>query len=144
MSEEFFDLLYQDDDFCTALGRVMLISSKLESIIKDLLLKHNGSEENQRATFGLLIQKLKSNNLISRNAEWHFADLLAQRNYLTHNLYDLLIGNIEETLLVGKDLVPMDVLVYTEKAEQTANNLFHFTEIMKNKLEETELNLPLI
>jgi hypothetical protein len=53
-----------------------------------------------------------------------------QRNYLAHNLFDLLIGLIEETLLPRDELLDSDVHTYTEKAWLLEENLNGLADIV--------------
>jgi len=62
--KEFYELLYQSDEFTSELGKVTLASSKLEAEII-LLLKRKGITDNyEKATLGKLIAIVKKDNLV--------------------------------------------------------------------------------
>lgn len=59
-----------------------------------------------------------------------------QRNYLIHNLYGSFVDEIEKSLLPVDDLVEMDVEVYTEKTQQTAEDFNIYASIVLSAIKK--------
>jgi len=126
MKPEFFSILFHNQNFCAALGRVVLAAGRLESLLREYLELNGVMVKEWEATLGKLTLLLKDNNLITRNGEMHFNDMKSQRNYLTHKLFDLFAERIEETVLPRTDLLNSDTEYFTERADILANDLDHF------------------
>ncbi|HLA86771.1 MAG TPA: hypothetical protein VJL10_01995, partial [Anaerolineales bacterium] len=56
-----------------------------------------------------------------------------QRNYLTHNIYALFSGLVEETILPRSELLDSDVWSYTERAWELKENLNGIADIIAEK-----------
>jgi len=129
-TEHFFDLLYNDVEFCNGMGKVMLSASKLETSLRKFL-KTKHIKFNPKATLGNLVTILIENNLLSENGQIHFKNLALQRNYLAHNLYALFTKEIEETIIIGIDeLTAEDTDVFIYRAYQLAEDFLFFSEIV--------------
>lgn len=142
MKREFYKLLYQKDEFCCVLGKVMLSASKLETLLRKYLRIVGEDVPEKSATLGNLIKHLRKNDLLTNNGEIHFGQINLQRNYLIHNLFGSFIDEIEQALLPVENLVPMDVEIYAEKASETAENFELYSELVSKaikKLEERNL-----
>jgi len=133
---EFYDLLERNEDFCCALGKAMLTASKLEILLKQYLKIHGKVVSEKRATLGNLIKILKENGHLTKNGEIHFGQAGLQRNYLIHNLYGSFVDEIERKFLPVGDLVEMDVEIYTEKVQQTAESFDVYAKIVQGALEK--------
>jgi hypothetical protein len=108
----------------------MLAAAMLETNLRLHLRARSVPKVRGNATLGNLVSLLKTNQLLSRNGEMHFDDLAAKRNYLAHSLYDLFANVIEETILPRTQLVEQDVVLFTDKAEQLAEDFFHFSTLV--------------
>ena len=139
--DKFFDLLAKDVKFCDGLGKAMLFASQLETNLRAYLKKQGIKGIRKKSTLGELVKHLKKNDLLSLNGTIHFDQLVMQRNCLTHNLYGLFSGETEETLLPGKNLVEMDLDIFSERAQKLSGNFLTFTNIVK---EATEKNKKLL
>ena len=127
--EQFFDLLYNEVEFCDGVGKVVLSASKLETNLRKYLrAKHIISRS--KSTLGNLATKLIENNFLSKNGQVHFEDLALKRNYLAHSLYDLFSKEIEKTILERDELTAMDTDIFIYRAHQLADNFLHFAEIV--------------
>ncbi len=140
MKLEFYDLLESNEEFCCALGKVMLLASKLEVLLKKYLRLNGKDISEKRATLGNLIKILQENGHLTRNGEIHFGLASLQRNYLIHNLYGSFVDEIEQALLPIDDLVEMDVDVYTEKAHQTVDNFGAYIRLVQRAIEKHHKN----
>jgi len=131
-AEKFFNLLYKDKDFCSGLGMVMLSAGMLETNLRHYMKtrKINGIRNN--STLGRMVVILKEQNILSRNGVTHFDDLVLKRNYLAHSLYDLFSKEIKESILPRSELVEMDVEIFSERVNTTAEDFLHFSNIVKN------------
>ena len=118
----FFALLYSDPGFCQQLGRAVLAAGRLETELKKLLAAHSTTHGTKRATLGTLLRLTKEKDLLSK-MQSILEMVKTQRNYLTHDVYALLSGWIEETILEGSNLLDSDVHTYTERALLLADNL---------------------
>jgi len=134
MNLEFFDLLYADTDFCEAMGRATLAAGHLESTLYALLAERGVTIPRKGASFGRIIGTLQKHKLISENAFTSLKDVKEQRNYLTHCLFDLFSGRIAETMVPGSDLVPLDVVGFTEMARQLEENMRGLSMIVERRL----------
>ena len=131
--KEFYDLLYQTDEFTSELGKVTLASSKLEAEII-LFLKRKGIKDKyEKSTLGKLIDILKKNNLVDDNLIIALKQTSIQRNYLTHNIYSLFIDLLDETILEKNNLLDSDVHTYIERAWQLKENLIALSEIIQEE-----------
>lgn len=139
MKSEFYDLLSNDQEFCFTLGKVILVASKLEILLKKYL-RINGSDvPEKKATLGNLIGLLKKNGHLTRNGKIHFNQANLQRNYLIHNLYASFVDEIEKKLLPVDDLIPLDVEIYTEKILETLEAFEAYIEMIEKAISEHEL-----
>jgi hypothetical protein len=128
--ENFFNLLYQDSEFCQAVGRVMLAASRLETNVRRYLRDKGIGGVGPKTTFGQLVAKMKENRLLTSNGETHFEDLALKRNYLAHSLYDLFTKEIEETILEREELTAGDTDIFVYRAENLAKDFNHFADIV--------------
>lgn len=131
-SEAFYELLYKDEEFCSAIGKVMLSAGRLETNLRSYLRDKAVKGVADRSTLGSLVRVLNDNNLLSRNGQMHFNDLVTKRNYLAHSLYDLFSNVIEQTILPNSDLTESDVEHFTERAEGLAQDFTHFSNLVLN------------
>ena len=136
-STEFFELLYNDVQFCDGLGKVMLAAGKLERTLRSYLSSKGIEPKSKRATLGILVRLLKESGLLSRNGEMHFDDLLLKRNYLAHSLYDLFSGNIEQSILPRENLEESDVDIFADRAHGFAGDLQHFISLVGTRVDLT-------
>lgn len=127
----FFNLLYNEPQFCAGVGRVMLAAGMLETNLCNYL-RSKGARVRDQATLGRMVDLLKANSLLTRNGEMHFDDLKRKRNYLAHSLYDLFAGVIDETLLARSELVAEDVGLFVERAEILAEEFVFFSKIVES------------
>jgi len=126
----FYALLCADDEFCAELGRAVLAAGRLETAIKQYITDNAHRPDLTRATLGRLIAVGKNCKLPSKMLP-ALEMLRDQRNYLTHSVHALLSGLIEETILEGSNLIDSDVHTYTERAQQLAEDLNGFAEILQ-------------
>ena len=131
-SEAFYELLYKDEAFCGAIGKVMLSAGRLETNLRAYLRDKGIMGVADRSTLGSLVRVLNDNNLLSRNGQIHFKDLVTKRNYLAHSLYDLFSNVIEQTILPNSDLTESDVESFTERAEDLSQDFTHFSNLVLN------------
>jgi hypothetical protein len=143
---DFFNLLYNDSEFCQQLGRAMLAAGRLETELK-LYLAANSIKYGKHATLGNLLDLLKKQGLMGK-AQPPLESLRDQRNYLTHNLHALFSGLIEETVLERSDLLDSDVGTFTERAWQLTENLDGLANIvakenatLNNALQSADLHI---
>lgn len=136
MNLEFFERLYADPDFCESMGRMTLASGRFESTLRTYLSLRGVAAPPERAGFGVLVAELARHGFISGNGVVMLRDVKRQRNYLTHSLFDLFSERIPETVLPRRDLVPLDVTVFTEKADVLEENLIALSQIAERKIAE--------
>jgi hypothetical protein len=130
---EFFNLLFESDDFNTELGKVALAAGRLEAEIV-LYFIRNGIKENvNRLTLGQLVKIGEKSNLLDRNLITALEEISRQRNYLTHNIYALFIELIDETVLERSNLLDTDVLTYIERAWQLRINLIDLADLISKQ-----------
>jgi hypothetical protein len=131
---EFYSLLFKSDEFCAEMGRIVLASSRLEAELVRLLLERNIPEKVEGLPLGALVKAARKHRLLEPDVLSVLDDLCWQRNYLTHNIYALFIGLIEETRLERSNLVDSDVHTYTERAWQVRQDLVAVAEIVAANL----------
>ena len=119
---KFFELLYSEHDFCRELERAILAAGRLETEIKLYLVATTVADDTKRLTLGQLLSVAKKNEVL-KDMQRVFKTRRNQRNYLAHNIYPLVSGFVEETLLPRTNLLDTDVDVFTERASQLAHNL---------------------
>jgi hypothetical protein len=129
-ARKFFDLLYNDTEFCGGLGKVMLTAGMLETNLRRYMMARKIKGVGARTTLGRMVDLLKEHRLLTHNGEMHFGDLALKRNYLAHSLYDLFSEEIEETILPRTKLVEMDVEMFSEKVNSLAQDFLHFSRIV--------------
>lgn len=130
---EFFNLLFESEEFSAELGRVALAAGRLEAEMI-LFLSRNGIKEyNSRSTLGQLIKIGKKHNLIDKNLAIALEETCKQRNYITHNIYALFSELIEETMLERSNLLDSDVHSYIDRAWQLRDNLTGLANIIRDK-----------
>jgi hypothetical protein len=150
MEFDFFTILYMDKDFCISMGKMTLAAGRFESDLKEYLRIFSVNIPEEKATLGMLISQLRKNGLLSRNGEMVLKDIKKQRNYLTHNLYNLFSERIDETILTISELIPEDVSNFTEHVYELEYNLNSLSKIIEskiNKIRKRELKIedhPLI
>ncbi len=127
--DEFFELIIKDEEFCAMLGRAVLAAGRLESSLKLFLNNNSPTEIKTKATLGQLISYAKDKALLNKMIP-ALEMIKIQRNYLTHNIYELLMGKIKETLLEGTDLLDSDVHTYIERAWILRENINALADIL--------------
>lgn len=132
--QEFFDLLNKSDEFCAELGRVVLAAGKLEGILIQVIERENQTINLKNATLGRLISYAETYPEL-KDLVPHLKSVKIQRNYLTHNIYQLLSDRIEETVLERQGLLDSDVHTYFERAWELKNNLNALAELVINETE---------
>ena len=83
------------------------------------------------ATLGALVKQMKDCQLLTRNGEMHFDDLVIKRNYLAHSVYDLFHFEVAETLLPRSELVEEDIELFCERAKILAEDFNHFQDLVE-------------
>lgn len=136
--EQFFRILYKDANFCEGMGKVMLSASLLETNIRKYLKVKDVKGVRPKSTLGNLVQKLRENDLLSKNGQIHFDDLTLKRNYLAHSLYDLFTKEINETILERDELTAMDTDIFVRRAHQLAEDFLYFANIVSEANTNTE------
>lgn len=136
MSKGFFQMLETDREFLVEAGRMMLYAGELESELRRLLRCHGHDMPVKRATLEKLLKELSKNQLISKNTEMVISEIKDQRNYFFHNIFNLMSGELEETLLASKGLVELDVLYYIDKARDTAENIKGICEVVRRHADD--------
>ena len=131
--EEFYNLLFESDEFSSELGRVALAAGRLESELILFYNRNNIDENFSKATLGHLIKIGKDKNLLDKNLFIALDMICRQRNYLMHNIHALLTNLIDETILEGRNLLDSDVHTYIDRAWQLGENLNHLAGVIKNK-----------
>ncbi|WP_422008810.1 hypothetical protein [Roseivirga pacifica] len=114
--EDFFNLLLQTKDFCNELGKVTLLSGKLEAELILYLERNEVQGKLKMATLGTLIRIAKENDLLNANLHIALKAALTSRNYLMHNIYSLFTERIDETILPSSNILDSDVYTYEDKA----------------------------
>ena len=132
----FYKLLFQDNEFCAEMGRVALASSQLEAELIGLLSARRVPQKVDGKTLGALVKVARKNLALEESVLSALEDLCWQRNYLTHNIYALFIGLIEETRLERSNLLDSDVQTYTERAWQLRENLVALAAIVAQSHED--------
>jgi hypothetical protein len=133
MNLEFFELLYQNTEFCEKLGRMTMAAGRFESDLREFL-RLRGIKVSDHTALGHLIGKLESHEMLSENGVQVLRNLKIQRNYLTHSLFDLFSARVNEPLLPRDDLFPDDVYTYSEKTWQLEQNLVGLTKIVEERI----------
>lgn len=126
---EFFQLLYEDDEFCMELGRAILAASRLESELTQYLNEQVIDKKIADASLGRLILYARKNKLLTQMVP-ALEMLKDQRNYLAHNIHALFAGLVEETILDRSNLLDSDVDTFTERAWQLKENLNGLADIL--------------
>jgi hypothetical protein len=128
---DFYNLLFESEEFTVELGKISLASGKLEAELI-LFLTNKGIAGNlHKATLGSLISKAKEKNLFDENIVASLEMICRQRNYITHNIYALFVDLLDETILEKNNLVDTDVITYIEKAWQLRENLNEMTSVIQ-------------
>ena len=134
---EFYNLLFESEEFNIELGKVTLASGKLEAELM-MFLKRNGVAKNiSRKTLGKLIEIGEEYNLLDENLLISLNMIAKQRNYLTHNIYALFIDLLDETILERNNLIDTDVLLYIDRVWQLKENLISLAEVISRKNDNT-------
>ena len=130
---EFYDLLFESDEFTAELGKATLAAGRLEAEIILLLNRKGVKEDFNRSTLGQLLKIGERNKLFDNNFTAALEETCRQRNYLTHNIYALFIELIDETILERSNLLDSDVQTYIERAWQLKENLIGLADIISKK-----------
>jgi hypothetical protein len=112
---DFYNELIESEKFCKNLGKLILTSGKLESILKEITQAHNKSQNLEYATLGKLVSLCKSNQLIDDGVLEALDFIKTRRNYLTHSLFPLFNEEVDITLLPRDNLEPEDAEYYFSK-----------------------------
>jgi hypothetical protein len=128
---EFYNLLFESEEFTSELGKVALASGKLEAELINFLKRSGIKGKYNRATLGSLIDMANKNNLLDKNMIMALKQISSQRNYLTHNIYALFTDLIDETILEKSNLLDSDVQLYLERVWQLNENLDGLTDVIR-------------
>ncbi len=129
----FYKLLFESEEFCSELGRMTLAASQLEAELILLLKRNKVLQKVDGAPLGSLIKAARANSLLDEGVLSALEDLGWQRNYLTHNIFALFIGLIEETRLERSNLLDSDVHTYIDRAWQLRENLLGLAGIVEQE-----------
>ncbi len=132
-NEDFFQILYSSEEFCCELGRVVLAAGKLEALLIQVIRAESHPINSKYATLGSLIKHVEKCDRL-KALKPHLEMLKKQRNYLTHNIYALLFGHIDETILEASELVESDVHTYKERAFVLCENLNLISELIEKEI----------
>jgi len=130
--EVFFQLLDADDEFCKELGKAVLAAGKLEAELIRYINRNNVGEKTNKANLGKLIFFARKHELLAKMVP-ALEIIKDQRNYLTHNIYSLFSGLVEETILPKYELLDSDVDVFTVHACQLKENINSLVDIIKKE-----------
>jgi len=130
---DFYNLLFESEEFNVELGKVTLAAGKLEAELIQFLKRNNIKENINQSTLGNLISIGKRYNFFDKNLAMSLELICKQRNYLTHNIYALFIDLIDETILEKNNLIDTDIITYCDKAWQLKENLISLADIIHNK-----------
>lgn len=130
----FYKLLLESDEFCAEMGRVALASSQLEAELIRVLKAKGVPQKVDGQPLGALVKAACKHLLFDASVLSALDHLCWQRNYLTHNIYALFIGLIEETRLERTNLIDSDVETYIERAWQLRENLVHLAEVVAQSI----------
>lgn len=110
MSLDFYEELLKSERFCESLGRLILMSGKLESALKSVVLTANiqVKYDLERAMLGQLASTCKSSELVTDELSEILSFIIVRRNYLTHKLYPHFNDEIDISLLPTINLEPDD------------------------------------
>jgi hypothetical protein len=128
---DFYNILFQNNDFCSELGKVTLSAGRLESEIILFFLRSGVDEKIIGKTLGQLIKVGESKVLFDKNLVMSLEMICKQRNYLTHNIYALYIELIDKTILERENLIDTDVLYYIDVVFILNENLNNLADIIK-------------
>lgn len=132
-NEHFYNLLYTNDEFCMELGRVILITEKLESLIKKFLDENDENTQFLESTLGGLIFKLKKHDSL-KNVVPALNMLKNQRNCLIHEIHSYFSGLIENTLIDDENIIDSDVSLFIERAIIIKDNVEGIIKIINGKI----------
>lgn len=130
---EFYHFLEKSKEFTSELGQAVLACGKLEAELIILLEKNDLNGKYKKATLGTLIRRAEKNRIIDEKMIDALRMVSIQRNYITHNIYALFMGQLEETILEKNNLFDSDVDLYVERARQLKENINGIAEILKNE-----------
>lgn len=133
---EFYEMLYEDDEFCKELGKAVLSAGRLESELIIYLNSKKVGEKTKKATLGTLILFTKKYGLLGKMVPV-LEMIKNQRNYLAHNIYALFSGMVEETILPRTELLDSDVDTFTERAWQLKENINDLANIIAKENKNT-------
>ena len=139
--EVFFQLLDADDEFCKELGKAVLAAGKLEAELIRYINRNNVGEKTNKANLGKLIFFARKHELLAKMVP-ALEIIKDQRNYLTHNIYSLFSGLVEETILPKYELLDSDVDVFTVHACQLKENIneaWKRVNLLKQELAQEKL-----
>lgn len=153
IGEIFFNNLYKDEEFCKQLGKVILVTSKLELQLIKLIENANSSQQGKHfnSTIGGLIGHIKKENLLPENLIEILKQLAEQRNYLTHNICLIMSADVDDNILINSkkihehikknllqttseeksEFLYSDTSVYTERAYILIENLNGMVKIIE-------------
>lgn len=130
---EFYNLLFESNDFSAELGKVALAAGKLEAELMHFLYRNGLKEKVVGSTLGKLIDIGNKYKLFDNNLAIALDITRKQRNYLTHNIYALLTELIDKTILERSNLLDSDVHTYEERAWQLREDLIALADIISKK-----------
>lgn len=128
---DFYSLLEKSEEFTSELGKVALASGKLEVELIILLEQNDVKVDYSRATLGSLRSQAEKNKLLRTNMLEALKLVMNQRNYLTHNIYALFSGQIDETILPKNDLLDSDIETYIEKVIELKVSIHSLVDVIK-------------
>lgn len=129
---ELFDLLRVDDAFCTALGRTVLAGSRLETRLREYLIRNGAEGVKVRDTLGRFLDHAERTSLL---LSWvpTLRVLVTQRNYLVHSVHPLFAGAIEETILPRSNLLDSDIEGFTDRARELIEDLNSLARVLEKQ-----------
>jgi hypothetical protein len=123
-SEFILDKLYENEEFCTKLGKVVLLSSKLEKQLFILLQNEKLEEQTQKPSFGMLIKYIDKKDF--------FPAIVPALNQMTENNIEILLNSVIKQSIIDEssadDEKPDIYIVKITTLENRLNLIFNMIQ----------------
>ena len=102
MPRSFFEVLATDDEFLRELGRLILIASKFEAVLREYADESTDTRARERATLGKLLGRIRNSTHLAQTLDESISSAIERRNYFVHTLFERLRGYTREDFSVDQ------------------------------------------
>ena len=131
MSENLLSVLSDDDDFLRDLGRLILVASRFEKILREYVITYSPEPPAEKDALAPLLKRIRKSMYLAPTLDDHMMSAIRHRNYFVHNLCLKLDGYTSDDFTI---------MQFKNRLRGLISDIKFFTELLEKDLKEKEPN----